>query len=96
MSVKMRKAGNKDCSVNEDAVANFEADGWKLIDGAKAEAAPTEDDGGADGLTESEKQREIDAACKIVRDKGEAEGLSEEEIDANVGAERERVTAELA
>lgn len=82
--VMMRKRGSKDVSVNPAAVKRFMEDGWERCDGKQPE--PEKNDGGDSGLTDAEKQMEIDAAGEVARKKAVKKKLSKEDTDAAVEA----------
>lgn len=83
-AVKMRKRGSKDVSVNPAAVDRFIEDGWERCDGKQPE--PVKDDSGDTGLSDSEKQMEIDAAGEVARKKAVKQKLSKDDVEAAVEA----------
>lgn len=89
-NVTLCKSGCKDISVNADAVEAFEAQGWAQADGKQA--APAEKE--PSGLSEAEKQMEIDAAGEVARKKGVKAGLTKAEVAADVEAAKSK--AEIA
>ena len=92
--VAMCKPGCKDISVNPGAVETFEADGWQRRNGEEVTPDPAEDEGS--GLSDTEKQMEIDAAGEVARKKSTKEGRTKEEIDDDVEAAKAAAAEALA
>lgn len=88
--VTMRKPAHRDMEVDESQVAGFEKAGFTRLGDAPAVEAAEES-----GLSDAEKQTEIDAAVSVARGEAEDAGLDEADVDAAGEAAGAKAKAEL-